>query len=197
MRNLSLFSVATLLISTLAVHAQKVTLNEWQQTMGSFRSQVTAVLTRECPKGSNLAEFTMQVSTGRRKLSVSGEAQIKAATEPVLQIANRMAAQNGIAADNNDELLFTTSFSPEWPVDTDLSTVTAVGLTGQEIFGCALGALGVDFLYAAGWEAHGTKWAIKSISKAFGRIASRFLGPVGVAIAVATFSYCLYQEAND
>lgn len=39
-------------------------------------------------------------------------------------------------------------------------------------------------------------WALPAITTAFKTIASKMLGPVGVAIAVVAFSYCMYSRRN-
>lgn len=60
---------------------------------------------------------------------------------------------------------------------------------------CAIVAIGADVLYSL--AASGLKtWSKPLIKKAFGTVAKRFLGPVGVAIAVVSFGVCL-AERND
>lgn len=60
---------------------------------------------------------------------------------------------------------------------------------------CAAVAIGADFLWGtAGLSGNqGNKWTKKAIVKAFGKIASRMLGPVGTVIAVGTFAGCLIE----
>lgn len=55
---------------------------------------------------------------------------------------------------------------------------------------CAMVALGVDALWALGGS-NASSWSKAAIKKAFGAVAKRFLGPVGVAIAVTSFALCL------
>lgn len=55
---------------------------------------------------------------------------------------------------------------------------------------CAMVALGVDAIWALSGS-NASQWSKKAIKQAFGAVAKRALGPIGVAIAVATFGLCL------
>lgn len=72
-------------------------------------------------------------------------------------------------------------------------------LTWSEVALCAAAAIGVDFVFglSALSPTQGNKWVKKAILKAFGKIASRMLGPVGAVLAVGSFSYCMVEQAND
>jgi hypothetical protein len=58
---------------------------------------------------------------------------------------------------------------------------------------CALIAIGADVLWALGGSSAAT-WSVKMMTKAFGAVAKRFLGPIGVAIAVVSFGVCLATD---
>lgn len=60
----------------------------------------------------------------------------------------------------------------------------------RDIGRCAIHAIGADFLASAGSDM-ATLWSAGSITRAFRKIAGRFLGPIGVSIAVADFGLCL------
>lgn len=66
-------------------------------------------------------------------------------------------------------------------------------LEWEDFLECAAIAIGANLIWSIGSES--PNWKKKSIKKAFGKIASRFLGPLGVAIAVGTFSYCVVRKA--
>jgi len=51
-------------------------------------------------------------------------------------------------------------------------------------------ALGVDAIWALGGS-NAKSWSKSAIKKAFGSVAKRFLGPVGVAITVTSFGLCM------
>jgi hypothetical protein len=42
-----------------------------------------------------------------------------------------------------------------------------------------------------------TAWTAAAVTKAFSAVAKRFLGPVGVAIAVVSFGICISHESLD
>jgi len=60
----------------------------------------------------------------------------------------------------------------------------------NEYVKCAMIAIGADVLWALGGSAAST-WSIAMMTRAFGAVAKRFLGPIGVAIAVVSFGLCI------
>jgi len=69
-------------------------------------------------------------------------------------------------------------------------------LTGGEIATCAAVAIGADILWSLGGS-NASSWSIGAMKRAFGKVAARFLGPIGVAIAVVSFGLCILHEAQD
>lgn len=55
---------------------------------------------------------------------------------------------------------------------------------------CAMHALGVDILFSLG-ASSATVWSAFAIKSAFKTVAKRMLGPIGVAIAVVDFGFCM------
>jgi hypothetical protein len=55
---------------------------------------------------------------------------------------------------------------------------------------CAAVALGIDALWALGGS-NAASWTAGAMKKAFGAVAKRALGPIGVAIAVVSFGLCM------
>ena len=69
-------------------------------------------------------------------------------------------------------------------------------LTADEIWDCAVDAVGLGFVSAVGGS--GLKKAgIKMLTKSFTKLVAKFAGPIGAAIMVADFGFCLYGAAND
>jgi hypothetical protein len=54
---------------------------------------------------------------------------------------------------------------------------------------CAMHALGVNIIFSIGSSS--ATWTMSSIKAAFKDVAKRILGPIGVLIAVADFSFCM------
>lgn len=69
-------------------------------------------------------------------------------------------------------------------------------LTLGEVGYCVAAAVGADSIWAIGASTTAT-WGAASSTRLFTKTASRFLGPVGVAIAVASFGICIANELND
>lgn len=70
------------------------------------------------------------------------------------------------------------------------TTCYAGGITMKTALNCAIQAIGFDILCALGTS--NTKvWNKYLIKKAFKTVAKKFLGPIGVAIAVVDFSLCI------
>lgn len=61
------------------------------------------------------------------------------------------------------------------------------------VFDCALQALGIDILAALG-QSSAKQWSIRVISKAFGTVAKKVIGPIGAAITVVSFGLCLREH---
>lgn len=60
----------------------------------------------------------------------------------------------------------------------------------NEYVRCAMVAIGADVLWALGGSSAST-WTVAMMTRAFSVVAKRFLGPIGVAIAVVSFGLCL------
>ncbi|RAJ78964.1 hypothetical protein CLV59_10624 [Chitinophaga dinghuensis] len=64
--------------------------------------------------------------------------------------------------------------------------------TLADVGDCAMKAIGADILWALGTSS-ATTWTVATLRTAFGTAARKFLGPIGVAIAVGEFAWCLYS----
>ncbi len=79
-----------------------------------------------------------------------------------------------------------------------MAKTSTSNISGEDVLFCAAVALGADFLYGTTALGNaGDKWTKKAIVKAFGKIATRMLGPIGTAITVGTFGMCLWEKAKD
>ena len=72
----------------------------------------------------------------------------------------------------------------------------AVGLDANDYVRCGMIAIGADVLWSLGGSSAST-WTVAAMSKAFGAVAKRFLGPIGVAIAVVSFGVCIAEAYYD
>lgn len=71
-----------------------------------------------------------------------------------------------------------------------ISSAQAKAPTWGEVKHCAAHALGVDVMFSLAFSG-ATSWTKAAMTKAFKTVAKRALGPIGVAIAVTDFSFCL------
>lgn len=61
---------------------------------------------------------------------------------------------------------------------------------------CAIIAIGADALWALG-TSNASSWTVGAMKKAFGAVAKKMLGPIGVAIAVVSFGVCIAEAYYD
>jgi hypothetical protein len=95
--------------------------------------------------------------------------------------------ENSGQASSNDshltsisQLFFNTAFAQEDSAASEIGT-------------CAAIATGADVLWALG-TSNASSWTKGAMKRAFGTIAKKAMGPVGVAIAVVSFGLCLIQD---
>jgi hypothetical protein len=63
-------------------------------------------------------------------------------------------------------------------------------VTWEDYARCAMIGIGADVLWALG-TSNVSSWSKKALRKAFGTVSKRFLGPIGVGIAVVSFGICI------
>jgi hypothetical protein len=200
---LVLFSI----LMTNALRAQK-TVEEWKGIISVYRSQVDILLDKERPRNLDITSFKKALGKGDLVISETTKQQIEQNAIPLIEYGKELATKNNLDITDKDELLFISCFAPNtdlnatYTVDLSKYTQTLNGpayqfekvtdLTGSEIFECALTAIGVDAAYAFS-SSSGTSWSISALRRTFTNVAKRFLGPIGVALAVGSFGYCLYE----
>lgn len=69
-------------------------------------------------------------------------------------------------------------------------------LDANDYIRCAGVAIVADVLWSLG-SSSAASWTIGAMTKAFGAVAKRFLGPIGVAIAVVSFGVCIHEAYYD
>lgn len=67
-------------------------------------------------------------------------------------------------------------------------------LDAHDYLRCAAVAIGTDVLWSLSGSS-ASSWSVSAMKKAFGAVAKRMLGPIGVAIAAISFGVCIL-EAN-
>ncbi len=77
-----------------------------------------------------------------------------------------------------------------------VNSASARKIEANDYVACAAIAIGADILWALSTSSAST-WSIPLMTRAFGAVAKRVLGPIGVAIAVVSFGTCLAAATQD
>ena len=192
-----ILSLVALLIINLTSYSQ-TTKQDWSKMMESYKNSVESILSKECPKNMELEKFRTSLILGENKLSSNGLNEISRLTSPLKDYGKEFATKHKLELTDEASLIFYSSFSPDIVISNGELIGAKVGasgpgLTWAEVGNCALIALGADAAWA--WAAgSGTSWSMAALTTTFTGVAKRFLGPIGVGIAVGSFSYCLYHS---
>ena len=182
----------------------------------NLNTNIDQVLNETKPTNLSLKEYKTKVMNGSLKISKIQEKRIMEASKPLIDYGTALAIKNNINVDDiestialgglygpNDNLQTKYSKNPFMfdrglPVYKSNSIgghIAQVELTESEAYSCFIEAIGFDLGFVSSGIV--ATWSTTAIIKAFTTIAKRAIGPIGVAIAVTTFSYCIYQEIND
>ena len=112
------------------------------------------------------------------------------------EIRNMLEEENG---KDEDLILFVMSLiqaETNSPISYNLNPlfINAVyaKLDANDYIRCAVISIGADVLWSLG-TSNSSKWTKVAMKKAFGIVAKKMLGPIGVGIAVVSFSICLTE----
>jgi len=195
-----ILSFVALLIINLTSYSQ-TTKQEWSKMMESYKNSVESVLSKECPKNMELEKFRTSLILGENKLSSNGLTEISKLTSPLKDYGKEFATKHKLELTDEASLIFYSSFSPDTEVVNGEIIAGKVGapgpgLTWAEVGNCALAALGADALYSLAYSG-ASSWSAAALTTTFTGVAKRFLGPIGVGIAVVTFGLCIANESTD
>ena len=171
----------------------------WLLMIENHKVNVDRILNSDKPEDVELNKFKENLFIGKSVLSEKSNAEISNLNEPLKRYGIELARKLNITDFDESDLISLALFPPDISIGDDegIYYTTNGDITGQEVFNCALIAIGADLLYSAGGVAGGVKWTVKAITKVVKSIGVRFLGPLGVGIAVGTFGYCIYQASLD
>lgn len=79
------------------------------------------------------------------------------------------------------------------PFNIFVTPTYALSERNKMVFDCALSAVGIDVLAALG-QSTCKNWGTRLIMKAFGTVAKKVVGPIGVATTVVSFGMCLHNK---
>jgi hypothetical protein len=182
---------------------------EWLSMIETHSSNVEKILVKQCPSGKSMVSFKKGLADGTSILSSDAISSIKITTDELVKYGKEIAIKNGLEVENEDELIYLSAFPPNTDLNELISqndvkneeiktngpSIRPIKISSKEVLNCALAAIGADALYAFGGSS--ASWTLASMRTAFTNVARRFLGPIGVAIAVGSFGYCLYEANQD
>lgn len=193
---------------------------EYVTMLKDINIQYEKILNESKPSNLSILEYKAALVTGKIELSSNQQDRMLIATKPLINYSTTLARINSIEVEDLSSLIALGGlYSPNDNLSNkynqnsfkftnfstnNLSTKTTLGiqtketlvLDDREIIDCAIEALGISALWALSGS-NLSKWSVKAVTKAFSAAASKFLGPLGVGIAAASFGYCVYQEVND
>jgi len=181
----------------------------YSNMMSSFKNNIDDILLESKPNNISLPEYKIKLINGETELTNSQENRIMNNSKELQNYALHLANTQNIDIDTSKKsslLALGGLYSPNddldviYPIDNDNPGniyQTNGDLTWGEIGTCAAVAVGADLIWSLGAETGVTSWAVPQLTRAFSRVAGRFLGPIGVAIAVASFGVCIAEAAGD
>jgi hypothetical protein len=222
MKNILLITLSILLFScqkednTINLSEKLISQKEYVTMLTDINIQYEQILNESKPKNLSISEYKMALVTGKIELSLSQQNRMLNATKPLIDYSTKLAKINSIKIEDLGSLIALGGmYSPNDNLDSkynensfksyeELSIVQSntinskhvMKIDANEVLDCALTAIGADAVWALG-PSSASAWTAAATTKAFSAIAKRFLGPVGVALAVITFGLCIAHQTTD
>lgn len=174
------------------------------EMMKTMQDRVDKILLDVKPSRLSLQDYKVELIDGKESLSEKAQEEIMIAAAPLIEYGRFMALENQIDIDPDDPsetmalgYFLSPSADPgvTYPGNYTGSVYQTNGITPGEIAICAAVAIGADLIWSLGASSAST-WTVAAITKAFSGVAKRFLGPIGVAIAVVSFGVCLAEMSD-
>lgn len=181
-----------------------------------INAQFDLILNESKPKDLSLSEYKMDLIKGKIGLTLTQQNKILNATKPLIDYSTKLAKINSIPLEDlSSKIAFGGLYAPNDNLNSKynensfkagnklsiiksnaLNTKQIMKIDANDVLDCALASIGADALWAFQGSS-AASWTAAAMTKAFTSIAKRFLGPVGVAIAVVSFGLCISHLSND
>lgn len=171
----------------------------YKEMISNLKSKIDLVISESKPDDITLDEYKIKVLNGELKISKKQENKILAYSEKLSDYGKYLAKNNNIDIDVTDissTIALGGLYAPEDNIKTKYIKIKQEGnlqLKMNPFLECGIIAIGADALWALGGSS-ASAWTAAAMTRAFSTIAKRFLGPVGVAIAVVTFGVCMASQ---
>ena len=175
---------------------------QYKEMLINLKTDIDSVILETKPKDISIEDYKIKLLNGKMTLSNSQENRILKFSKTLSNYGKFLAQKNNIEIDVNDSsatIALGGLYSPEDNFDTKFSKFSISNDSSFQAkkmnpyLKCAMVAIGADALWALGGSTAST-WTAAAMTKAFTSVAKRFLGPIGVAIAVVSFGVCLASE---
>jgi hypothetical protein len=173
----------------------------YSNMLKTLKKKIDNLLLERKPLGLSLEEYKVELIKGKYSLTELDKNKILSFTTDLNNYGEFIAMNEGLNFDRKDKSeLFATAglLSPKvmTMINVNQNKLHAKMMPDWSVIAtCAAIAVGADILWSLGDSS--VKWTTKSIVKAFSKVAKRFLGPVGVAIAIVSFGMCIAEHSID
>jgi hypothetical protein len=167
-----------------------------------FPTQVTPAIQADFNNAESVQEMANIVSSTNSYISKQGTNnninyafqmdadQVKDSLAQLVTAARHYLCSRGFTNISIDAMLQLEGV-PEETLIPFVMLLTNSQATAKTVGECVGKALGTDALYALAFSG-ASSWSVAAMTTAFSAVAKRFLGPIGVAIAVVTFTMCMH-----
>lgn len=170
--------------------------SQYDYMLLNIKTKIDLVLNETKPKNINLQEYKIKVLKGEMALTSEQKELINNYSKKLSDYGKFLANKNNIDInldDKSETIALGGLFSPSDDLNTKYEGFfnnSQKSISGPSVWDCALVAVGADALWALGGSS-ASSWTAAAMTRAFSAVLKRFLGPIGVAIAVVTFGVCM------
>ena len=175
---------------------------QYQEMLVNLKENIDSVIAETKTNSLSLQEYKIKLLNGELSLTKNQDTKISELSSKLDRYGKYLAQKNNVQIDINDTsatLALGGLYSPEDNLDTKYEKFKTIKDNNLQAkidnpwLKCAAIAIGADALWALGGSS-ASAWTAAAMTKAFTAVAKRFLGPIGVAIAVVSFGVCMASE---
>lgn len=176
----------------------------YKEMMYNLKNDIDSVVLESKPESISLENYKIKLLNGELEMSEKQINKISFFLEKLSNYGKFLAQKNNIDIDVNNKsstIALGGLYSPEDNMETKykklkINSEESLQSRMNPWLECALIALGADALWALGGSA-ASAWTAAAMTRAFTAVAKRFLGPIGVAIAIVSFGICMAGNADN